>query len=276
MSEPLISRQPMAMERGHENSNVHRTAGVPMKDIEMASMNPLACTLGMLVCPLTFLGSFYTLAPREEAIITSFGTLVGHETEPGCHWHNCVGRDMRRIFTTRISVDVPTTKITDSHGNPLMVSAVLNYRFTDARAALLNVQNPSNYVNQQAQAVLKMVVSRFSYDELKTEAEAVTRDMVNALQPRVVTAGATIESVSLNELNYAPEIAAAMLKKQQARALIDARQLIVKGAVDIASTAVAMLEAKGLTMSPSDRVKIVTNILTVTCSETDATPTLTL
>lgn len=247
-----------------------------MKDIEMAGPNMLATGLGLLTCPITFLCSFFTLNPREEAIITSFGELVAHETEPGCHWYNCVGREMKRIYTTRISVDVPTTKITDSHGNPLMVSAVLNYRFTDARAALLNVQNPTGYVNQQAQAVLKMVVARFSYDELKTEAESVTTEMVNALQPRVETAGATIESVSLNELNYAPEIAAAMLKKQQARALIDARQLIVKGAVDIAQTAVAMLEAKGLEMNTDDRVKIVTNILTVTCSETDATPTLTL
>lgn len=249
--------------------------GVEMEDVEM-TYSPLAIGLGGICFPLTCIGSWYSLQPREEAVILAFGSLVAHEKEPGCHFYNCWGREMKRIFTTRISVEVPTTKITDSTGNPLMVSAVLNYRFTDAKAALLNVQNPMVYVNQQAQAVLKQVVARFTYDELKAEGASVCAQMVNALQPKVETAGAMIESVSLNELNYAPEIASSMLKKQQARALIDARQLIVKGAVDIAQTAVAMLEGKGLPMTDEDRVKIVTNVLTVTCSETDATPVITL
>lgn len=105
------------------------------------------------------------------------------------------------------------------------------------------------------------------------------RKMKKEMQPLVDVAGILVEKMALNDLSYAPEVASAMLKKQQAHALIEARTLIVQGAVEIAKDAVSLLEKDGdqaLQMSNQDKVKLVTNLLTVTCSETDTTPTLSM
>lgn len=124
-------------------------------------------------------------------------------------------------------------KITDITGNPVLVSAVMIYSATNPNKALLNVEDFSNYVKAQASATLKLVVGKYTYDELKAKTEQITLELVSTLQPRIDIAGATVYSVTLKELNYAPEIAAAMLRKQAAQAQLDARHLIVKGAVDI-------------------------------------------
>jgi len=158
-----------------------------------------------------------------------------------------------------------------------MVSAILNYRVVDAKKALLHVENRSKYVNTNAQAVLKQIVSQYSYEQLKGEHEEVNERMRMMLQPLMVIAGVMISSFCLNDLSYAPEVAAAMLKRQQARALVDARTLIVEGAVKIAQDAVTRLEEEGtVALNDDQKVKIVTNLLTVTCSDTDATPTVSL
>jgi len=105
----------------------------------------------------------------------------------------------------------------------------------------------------------------------------VNGQMRQMLQPLLITAGVEIGSMSLNDLAYAPEVAAAMLKRQQAKALVDARTLIVEGAVRIAQDAIIKLEEEGtVQMDDDQKVKIVTNLLTVTCSDSDATPTVSL
>ena len=140
------------------------------------------------------------------------------------------------------------------------------------------MDNIFNFVNTNAQSVLKQVVGRYTYDQLKSESAVVTKSLLSRLQPIVALAGVEISSMQLNELNYAPEIASGMLKKQQAGALIEARKLIVEGAVSIAQDAVRLLEAgdAGLKMSDSEKVSLVTNLLTVTCAEGDAQPTVPL
>merc|ERR1711907_264058 len=133
------------------------------------------------------------------------------------------------------------------------------------------------YINTNAQAVLKQTVAQYSYDQLKTDHDEVNSRMRNTLQPLMELAGIQVSSMSLNDLSYAPEVAAAMLKRQQAKALVDARTLIVEGAVRIAQDAVTKLEQDGtVTLDDDQKVKIVTNLLTVTCADTDATPTVSL
>lgn len=160
---------------------------------------------------------------------------------------------------------------------PVLVSAILNYRVVDAKKALLNVESHNHYVNTNAQAVLKQTVSVYTYDQLKSEHEEVNNRMRAALQPQLFIAGIEVSSMCLNDLSYAPEVAAAMLKKQQAKALVEARTLIVEGAVRIAQDAVTKLEAEGTVQLTDDqKVKIVTNLLTVTCSDDNAMPTVSL
>ena len=120
------------------------------------------------------------------------GVLTAKVSEPGCHIHNPVGREIRQISTAQISEDIVQQKIIDSTGNPLIVSAVLTYRFTNPTAALLNVRNPKEFCMTQASATLKQVVGRHTYDELKHESSSISKEFVDFLQPRVNVAGATI------------------------------------------------------------------------------------
>jgi regulator of protease activity HflC (stomatin/prohibitin superfamily) len=143
--------------------------------------------------------------------------------------------------------------------------------------AIYNVENYKTYVLINAQAVVKSVVGKHSYNGLKAETEAVNAQLCKEMQPKIDCTGVRVLSVALNELNYAPEIASSMLKKQTAGAMVEARQLIVQGAVQIAQDAVVALEEGGkMKLTNEDKVKIVTNLLTVTCSDTDATPTVSM
>merc|ERR1712199_102664 len=139
----------------------------------------------------------------------------------------------------------------------------------DPLKALYSVESYENNLMVNAQAVLKMVVGQYSYNELKANTEQINASLRTQMDSTIKRTGVHVISMYLNELNYAPEIASAMLKKQQAGALIEARQLIVDGAVRIAGDAIKKI-------TDQDKVKIITNLLTVTCSDTDTTPTVSL
>merc|ERR1711904_240687 len=170
--------------------------------------------LSCLFAPLLpFIGcGFYTVDAKTEAAVLHMGQLTEMQNKPGLHCGWPCGREIRYVSTKQSTMELPTSKIADAVGNPVMVMA-----------------------------------------------------------------GIEVSSMSLNDLSYAPEVAAAMLKRQQAKALVDARTLIVEGAVKIAQDAVTRLEEEGtVALNDDQKVKIVTNLLTVTCSDTDATPTVSL
>lgn len=220
------------------------------------------------------LSGLYVVGPRECRVILHNGRLTGIEGRPGLHWRPAFCRADRLTTTADISVDLPVLKVVDITGCPIVASAVLVYRIVDAKKALLHIENVHKYVTQQATAALKLIVSQYSYEALKMESTAVQEQVVVALQDKCIPAGTQVISMTLNELNYAPEIASAMLKKQQAAALIAARELIVEGACQICKDAVTNLEANGLNLQEADKVKIVTNLLTVTCSDDNAKPVI--
>ena len=240
----------------------------------------LATILGIACCPFTILGSWYTLDQNEEAVVLSYGRYSETVREPGMNFSNMWGRSIRKISTKQQSIELPKTTVVDSNGNPLIISAVIVYRISNSRRAILEVENSRIFVRNQAEAALKQTLSRFPYESndgspcLKTEAEQIGRHLCNLLQRKVLQAGALIDSFQLKEISYAPEIANGMLKRQQAIAIIEARQTIVQGAVDIAADAVDKLHDRGIELSNSDQAKLVTNLLTVVCSDNDAQPTV--
>merc|ERR1712167_267877 len=248
-------------------------------EVEIEEVPFSAKCLSVLFAPLLpFVGcGFYSVDTKTEAAVLHMGQLTEMQAAPGLHCAWPVGQTRMEVSTKQQTMELPTSKIADATGNPVMVSAILNYRVVDAKKALLHVENRSKYVNTNAQAVLKQIVSQYSYEQLKGEHEEVNERVRMMLQPLMVIAGVMISSFCLNDLSYAPEVAAAMLKRQQARALVDARTLIVEGAVKIAQDAVTRLEEEGtVALNDDQKVKIVTNLLTVTCSDTDATPTVSL
>jgi len=253
--------------------------GEEIAEVEIEPVPTSSKLLSCIFAPLLpFVGcGCYTVDAKSEAAVLHMGKLTDMQAEPGLHCSVPCGLTVRRVSTKQCTMDLPTSKVADLDGNPVMVSAILNYRVVDAKKALLHVENRAQYINTNAQAVLKQIVSQHSYTQLKRDHDEVNGRMQATLQPLLIVAGIAVASMSLNDLSYAPEVAAAMLKCQQASALVDARTLIVEGAVKIAQDAITKLEAEGsLELNDEQKARIVTNLLTVTCSDTGAAPVVTL
>jgi regulator of protease activity HflC (stomatin/prohibitin superfamily) len=220
-----------------------------------------------VIFPPILLFGFYVVNPREEVVVLNFGKHVDTKRTEGIRWSHPVGRSLRRI---------PTTDITHH-----VQSAVVVYRVEDTRKAALDVENFRRFIEDQAGAVIKRVSSRFPYESqddnepcLKKENDVVMQTYLDELQSAVAPAGIRVLGVRLNDLTYAPEIAQAMLMRQQAMALIDARKTIVEGAVLIVGDALERLKATGLEVSPGQRDALVSNLLVVLCSGERAQPVL--
>lgn len=227
---------------------------------------------------------------RTHAAVLYYGKYVGSIQEPGIHFTWPCGRELRTISTATRTMDMKDLKIVDLRGNPVIVSAVVTYEATSARRARVDVGNPwpnaswnpgassGTYLQLQAQAVLKQVVSQFPYEapnglpSLQTEGAHISDSLIQSLQKRVNITGAKISSFDLVDLSYAPEIAAHMLVRQQAAALVDARRVIVRAAVDMTHDAIEQLNVKGLSIDESTQNKIISNLLTVICSNEAVKP----
>jgi len=174
-----------------------------------------------------------------------------------------------------------------------MVSGVVFYYFRNTIKAALDVLDPQSFVKDQATAVLKQIVSQYPYEHhqntddsdhesdddlpcLKNNAQVISEALVEELQKRVKVAGAQIDSFKFNEVSYAAEVSAGLLKRQQAEAIITARTTLVDGAVKIASSAINRLERKGVAIQAADKTRLVSNLLTVICAEEQIQPTLLL
>lgn len=248
---------------------------------EYSSCNPLSCLLGGL-CFGVGICSCFTVAPKEEAVLLNFGKYNGTVKEPGCHYVCSIGREIRRVSTKVKSIVIPETKTIDVNGNPLVVNGILAYQIKNAKKATLDVEYADDFVRTQGLAAMKQIVSRYPYESddaahcLKTAADHIAHEMVDILQARVTVAGVQILSFTFNEISYAPEIASGMLKRQQAQAILQARKVIVQGAVEIAQSAVHELETQGIGMDDKAKARVVSNLLTVICSESATSTVLPL
>lgn len=241
------------------------------------SMIPLAWPM--------LLGGCVSVNEREEQVLLVFGKYYDTLRQPGMHYVNPLV-EKRLVSVKRQNMDVGgpanSLKVADRDGNPVMVSGVVSFRVINSKAAALDVQNHSNFVHTQAQTVLKQVVSRYPYEttddspSLKTETYDIGLELTRTLQDKVQVAGVLIESFELSDLSYAPEIAQVMLVRQQARAMVDARQTIVDGAVGIVQMAIEQLAEGGTVLEEAEKAKLTTNLLTVICGENAAQPTLAL
>eukprot|EP00942_MAST-04A_sp_MAST-4A-sp1_P013300 g13300.t1 len=253
-----------------------RRNGLKIANVRQQDVPLVAKCCSLICCPLAFMGTAYTVDQQTEAAVLHLGVLTHIERTPGLHFAWPCFREVKTISTKHRTVSLPSMKVADQSGAPILVSAILNYYVEDAKQAIFNVENFNSYVLNNAEAVLKQVVGRYSYYQLKSETEQINQAMLDTITPLVKVAGAKVTSMLLNELNYAPEVASGMLKTQQAGALLEARTIIVEGAVKIALDAVKMLEQSGLKMTEEGKSKMVSNLLTVSVSDVDATPTISM
>ncbi len=239
----------------------------------------LSFVLGILFFPITILTSWVIVKPLEEAVLLSWGKFSRIIKTPGLYWVNLWGRSVIKISTKKQALDIPRSVVADGNGNPILVAGVITFRFVDSFKAALEVEAAPDYVKTQALAVLKQLCSRYPYEakdgaeSLKSEAMEIGAEMVKLLQTKVDVAGAEVISYELSDLTYAPEIAQAMLVRQQAQALVDARKVIVEGAVEIVHDAVSMLAERDLEIPVHERPRMVSNLLTVICGDANVQPT---
>jgi regulator of protease activity HflC (stomatin/prohibitin superfamily) len=241
-------------------------------------MHPLTIVLSILTFPLTLIGSWLIVNPQEEKVILSWGSLARVLREPGLYFVPFWGRAVITVSTKQQTMDIHRTQVADANGNPIQIAGVCTYQVVDAPRAALAVEHHHEFVKIQAMAVLKQIAAKYPYEapdghSLKAEAEVISREMVDLLQARVLEAGVRIIGYALSDLSYAPEIAQAMLVRQQAQAMVGARRIIVEGAVSIALDTVEHLRAKGMVISQDQQQQLVSNLLVVICGDSKVHPT---
>lgn len=220
---------------------------------------------------------------KEAGLILTWGRFTTVLKKPGLYCVNPCGTHIGISSLKQQTTNLPDVKLLDLKGNPVIVSGVVFWQVHSVKAAQLEIENVYQYVNTTALATLKQVVSKYPYEAdeqgghcLKTEAAEVSAQMTNVLQGKVAGAGVKVLAFNLTDLSYAPEIAQAMLVRQQAEAMVSARKLIARGAVEISDESVQMLQQKGVQFSEAQKAKVVGNLLTVICGESGVQPTIQL
>lgn len=263
-------------------TNGHKWDNIVTEGGNLCCPSALSCVASCLM-PCVWLGSCKTVNENEGMIVLVNGKLAATQTEPGLTCVNPCCTTTRVTTMKQCSFSLPEVKVIDARGNPIIISAIVVYRVKNVVKALLEVENHASYVSTQAGAVLKQIASKYPYEAkvdhepaLKTDADTIGTEMVVALQNKVQSAGVEIINFLLNELSYAPEIAASMLVRQQAEAMVDARTMIVQGAVEIAKNAVDRLDKEGIEMDDKDKAKMVSNLMCIICGDSNVQPTLDL
>jgi regulator of protease activity HflC (stomatin/prohibitin superfamily) len=240
----------------------------------------IALTLEIVLF-IFIIGGFYSLQPNEAAAIILFGNYKGTDRTTGLRWVPLWYR--RKKISLRVrNVTGERLKVNDKRGSPIEIAAVLVWRVTETAAALFDVDHYDTFVNIQMETALREIASHFSYDHaeheeptLRADAELVSNLLREKLQERVRVAGIEIVDTKLSHLAYAPEIASAMLRRQQAEAIIGARAKIVEGAVSMVERALNQLSERGIVaLDDERRAAMVSNLLVVLCADREAQPVL--
>jgi hypothetical protein len=236
---------------------------------------------------LTIRGTF-TLQPNEAAVMIFFGSYAGTARHAGFHWSNPLC--MRQRLSLRAqNLTSPILKVNDGRGNPIEIGAVVVWRIHDTARALFEVQDYGDYVKLQCESSLREVAARYAYESaeetliggrvrtLRGDADRISEMLRVSMQARVRLAGLAIEEARIAHIAYAPEIAQAMLRRQQADAVIAARRKLVEGAVSLVESALIDINEKSLaSFTPAQRVALVTNLMTVLVGEGAPQPVMPL
>jgi regulator of protease activity HflC (stomatin/prohibitin superfamily) len=228
-------------------------------------------------------GGFFMLQPNEAGVLMLFGAYQGTERKPGLRWTWPWNTRGRMSLRTR-NHNVDTLKVNDKRGNPIEIGAVVVWRVEDTAQAKFDVDDFENFVRVQSESALRHLASRYNYDAgeddheknevtLRGGADSVVEALQEELQARAQIAGIRVDEAKITHLAYAPEIAGAMLRRQQAEAVIAARTKIVGGAVSMVEMAIHALSEKNVVALDDERkAAMVSNLMVVLCSERDTQP----
>ena len=260
-------------------------------------------TGGVILAILDFIGliGFFTLEPNEAIVMIFFGNYKGTFTQHGFYWINPFVSRKRLTLRAR-NLDVEPIKVNDKEGNPILIGMVIVWKLKDTYKAMFEIDAQSitgaqgtasmrmnafeKYVRIQSDAALREVAGHYAYDDnkdttdddseltLRSGGDEINDLLIEKLNERLEFAGIEVQEARINYLTYAPEIAAVMLRRQQATAVIAAREKIVEGAVSMVKLALDKLGAENIELDEDKRAAMVSNLLVVLCADESAQPVI--
>lgn len=243
------------------------------------NLGALFVSVLVLVVAIFCLGGLFIVNPNEAKALVLFGKYKGTVKSDGFYWANPF-LVKRRVSLRVRNFETAKLKVNDIHANPIEIGAIVVWKVVETAEALFEVENYEKYVSVQTESALRATASQFAYDahqageeSLSTHAAEVSKHLQAAIQDRLSRAGVEVMEARISHLAYAPEIAAAMLQRQQASAIIAARFKIVEGAVGMVENALDLLSKKGIVNLDEERkATMVSNLLVVLCSERSTQP----
>jgi regulator of protease activity HflC (stomatin/prohibitin superfamily) len=246
---------------------------------ESSGWMPVVSTfLGPLLL-LLILPGFYMLQPNQAAAITMFGSYRGTDRATGLRWI-WPWMAKKKVSVRANNFISEKIKVNDLRGNPIEMAAQIVWRVVDTAQALFDVDDYKQFVRVQVEAAIRTIGSRYPYDDfehqevtLRGNHDQVGAELRTELQARLAVAGITVDECGFTHLAYAQEIAGAMLRRQQAQAVVAARKTLVEGAVGMVEMALAMLSEKNVVeLDDERRAAMVSNLMVVLCGERDTQP----
>ncbi len=233
----------------------------------------------LLVAAIIMLAGLFTVQPNQGVVLTLFGKYVGTVRRTGLRWANPFYSKQRISLRVR-NFETSKMKVNDRDGNPIEIAAVVVWKVVDTAEAAFQVDDYENYVQVQSEAAVRNMATAYPYDtheehqlSLRGSTQQIAEHLQKEVQDRLMVAGVEVIEARISHLAYAPEIAAAMLQRQQAAAIIAARQKIVEGAVGMVEMALEKLKQSSVVeLDPEQRAAMVSNLLVVLCGERATQP----
>ncbi|QEY18769.1 SPFH domain-containing protein [Cellvibrio sp. KY-GH-1] len=225
---------------------------------------------------------FYMVHPNQGKVLQLFGQYAGTDRNTGLRWANPLYS--KRSVSLRVrNFESGRLKVNDANGNPIEIAAVVVWKVVDTAEAVFEVDDYENYVTIQSEAALRNLATTYPYEQdaederlsLRSDPNSIAQKLKNEVQDRLQKAGVDVLEARLSHLAYAPEIAQAMLQRQQASAVLAARKIIVQGAVGMVSDALEQLKAQEVVELDAERkAAMVSNLLVVLCGDQQAKPVI--
>lgn len=226
---------------------------------------------------------FYMVQPNQGKVLQLFGTYAGTDRNPGLRWANPLLS--KRSVSLRVrNFESGKLKVNDANGNPIEIAAVIVWRVMDTAEAVFEVDDYENYVTIQSEAALRNLATSYPYEDhendgrslsLRSNSNEIALKLKEEVHDRLQKAGVEVMEARLSHLAYSPEIAQAMLQRQQAAAVLSARKIIVQGAVSIVQSALEQLKEQEVVELDAERkAAMVSNLLVVLCGEGQAKPVI--
>src|SRR5690606_20554047 len=244
----------------------------------MLQQQPVAALAIALVAAFLTVGA-YKVEPNQAAVLSLFGKYVGTVKDSGLRWNNPF-YSKRKVSLRVRNFESGMLKVNELDGSPIEIAAVIVWRVVDSAEAVFNVDDYESFVHIQSEAALRAMATSYPYDQheegdisLRSHAVEISDRLQEQLDERLASAGVEVLEARISHLAYAPEIAQAMLQRQQANAVIAARTRIVAGAVGMVEMALAELEKNGtLRLDEERRAAMVSNLLVVLCGDRSTQP----